>query len=151
TCSSDLNTRGQIIGLTLHVPGLEQIRVLNAAPSDPFAVPAIPIDALATFDPERLAGRRVKLSGIVTLSVPGQGFYMQDASGGFHVSTQQTNHLRAGNLVEVLGFPALGDFSPGLSEATFRITGTGPLPTPRQTTPEQILLRGTEDGMLVQL
>jgi signal transduction histidine kinase len=150
-CSSDLNARGQFSGVTLHVPGIEQIDIEDAAPSDAFAIRSIPIETVATFDPERLAGRRLKVSGVVTLTMGGEGFYVQDASDGLRVSTQQTNELHIGDAVEVLGFPAVGDFAPCLEEAAFRRTGTGVAPSPKRTTAEQILLRGTDDGMVVQL
>ncbi|MCX6924155.1 MAG: hypothetical protein NT154_13230 [Verrucomicrobia bacterium] len=90
-CGSDLNSRGQFCGVTLHVPGLEQISIQDAGPADPFAVRSISIDRVAAFDPERVAGHRVKVSGVVTLTIRGQGFYLQDASGGLRVSAQQTN------------------------------------------------------------
>jgi signal transduction histidine kinase len=150
-CSSELNTHGQLSGVTLHVPSLEQIQIQEAAPADPFTIRSVPIKTVATFDPERLAGRRVKVSGVVTLTVRGQGFYLQDGSGGVRVSTQQTNQLHAGDAVEVLGFPAVGDFAPCLQEATFRRTGAGTPPAAKKTTAEQILLKGADDGMVVQL
>jgi signal transduction histidine kinase len=150
-CGSELNPSGQISGVTLHVPGFEQIEIQDAAPLDPFATRTIPIDKVATFDPERLAGRRAKVSGVVTLTMSGQGFFLQDASGGLRVSTQQTNQLHAGDIVEVLGFPAVGDFTPCLEEATFRQTGAGAPAAAKKTTAEQILLKGADDGVVVQL
>jgi signal transduction histidine kinase len=150
-CGSEFNARGQISGVLLHVPGLDQIEIEQPAPSDPFAIRSIPIGTVGTFDPERLAGRRVKVSGVVTMTMAGEGFYVQDASDGLRMSSQQTNQLHAGDTVEVLGFPAMGDFAPGLEEAAFRRTGAGPLPPAKQTTAEQILLGGTNDGVVLQL
>ena len=103
------------------------------------------------FDASRLAGRRVKVSGVVTLNIPESGFYLQDNSGGIRIITQQTNALQVGDFVEVLGFPALGDFSPYLDDATFRRTGTASVPTPKETSAEEILLQGRSDGQVVQL
>jgi signal transduction histidine kinase len=150
-CGSEFNARGQISGVLLHVPSLDQIEIEQPAPSDPFAIRSIPIGTVGTFDPDRLAGRRVKVSGVVTLTMAGEGFYVQDSSDGLRVTSQQTNQLHTGDTVEVLGFPALGDFAPGLEEASFRRTGAGALPPAKQTTAEQILLRGTDDGVVVQL
>jgi signal transduction histidine kinase len=150
-CGSELNPNGQMSGVTLHVPGFDQIQTQDAAPLDPFAIHGISIDKVATFDPGRLAGRRVKVSGVVTLTMRGQGFFLQDASGGLRVSTQQTNQLQAGDIVEVLGFPAVGDFAPCLEEASFRRTGAGAPPAAKKTAAEQILLKGADDGVVVQL
>ncbi len=150
-CISELNLRGQVNGITLEVPGLEQVRILSPAPSDPFGVAATPIAAVATFDPKHRADRRVKVSGVVTLKIPDQGFFLQDASGGLRVLTQQTNELHLGDRVEAVGFPALGDFAPFLEEALFRAAGSGVPPTPKPTTAERVLLDGTNDGQVVTL
>jgi PAS domain S-box-containing protein len=150
-CTSELNVRRQLSGITLHVPGLEQVKIIEPAPADPFAIGTTRIDAVATFDPNRFAGRRVKIQGVVTLRMSGQGFIVQDSSGGLRVLTRQTNELQLGDLVEVIGFPAIGDFSPYLEEAAFRILGTGPMPAPKTVKAEQILLHGTNDAQIVTL
>jgi PAS domain S-box-containing protein len=150
-CGSELNAQRQIRGIALHVPSLAQVKVLEPAPADPFGAEATRIGSAATFDPDRLSGRRVKVSGVVTLRIPGQGFIVQDSSGGIRVHTAQTNEIQPGHLVDVLGFPAMADFSPYLEEASFRTTGTGSLPPPKQTTAEHILLNGTNDAMIIQL
>ncbi len=150
-CGSGLNSRGQLSGITVHVPDLDQITMLDPVPSDPFSSPTTFAAAVSTFDATRLAGRRIKVSGIVTLNIPQVGFYLQDSSGGIRVSTQQTNTLQVGDTVEVLGFPALGDFSPYLEEAAFRRTGTGTPPLPKKTTAEEILLQGRHDGQVVDM
>ncbi len=148
-CTSQLNVRGQLSGITLRVPSLGQIKILEPAPVDPFAIATTPIDAVATFDP--VAGRRVKIQGVVTLRMPGLGFIVQDASGGTRVQTLQTNQVQLGDLVEAIGFPAIGDFFPYLEEAAFRTLGTAPLPAPKAVTAEQILLHGTNDAQIVTL
>jgi PAS domain S-box-containing protein len=150
-CTSQLNVRGQLSGITLRVPSLEQIRILEPAPADPFAIATTRIDTVATFERDRFAGRRVKIQGVVTLLMPGQGFIVQDASGGMRVQTRQTNEVRVGDLVEAIGFPAIGDFFPYLEEAAFRTLGTGPMPAPKPVTAEDILLHGTNDAQIVTM
>jgi len=150
-CSSELNARRQLSGITLHTPGLDQINILDPPLADPFALETTKIKSVATFDPDRLAGRRVKVQGVVTLSLPDQGFYLQDDSGGLLVLTQQTNAVAVGDLVEVLGFPAIGNFSPQLEEASFRRIGTQLLPAPTRTTAEEVLLTGASDAQVVEL
>lgn len=150
-CTSELNVRRQLSGITLHVPSLAQIKILAPAPADPFAVATTPIASVATFDPDRFAGRRVKLQGVVTLRVSGQEIIIQDSTGGLRALTRETNSAQIGDLVEVIGFPVIGDFSPYLEEAKFRILGAAPLPPAKATTAEAILLQGTCDGQIVQL
>jgi PAS domain S-box-containing protein len=150
-CTSELNVRRQLSGITLHVPSLEQIKILEPAPADPFAAGTTRIDEVATFDPDRFAGRRVKIQGVVTLRIKGQGFIVQDASGGMRVFTRQTNQVLLGDLVEAIGFPSIGGFSPYLEETAFRILGTGPMPAAKPVTAEEILLRGTNDAQIVTM
>ncbi|HWX23310.1 MAG TPA: HAMP domain-containing sensor histidine kinase [Candidatus Binatia bacterium] len=150
-CESELNQRGQLSGITLHVPSLEKLQILEAASTAPFTAPAKPISAVATFDPNHLAGRRIKLAGIVTLVLPGQAFFLQDSSGAIRVHTQQAGELRRGDFIEVLGFPGIGDFSPYLEEVIFRRLKPGALPAPLATTAEQILRHGTNDSAVVRL
>jgi signal transduction histidine kinase len=150
-CTSELNARRQVRGITLHVPGLDRIKILEPAPADPFTIAATPIASVATFDPDRLAGRRVKVSGVVTLKIPDQGFFIQDVGGGIFVRHGQTNELQPGDLVDVLGFPALGDFSPELEEASLRRTGDSSNVVGHKTKAEEILLQGVHDAMLVTL
>ncbi|HLH55291.1 MAG TPA: HAMP domain-containing sensor histidine kinase [Verrucomicrobiae bacterium] len=150
-CSSQVNARGQLSGVTLHVPSMEQIRIVEAVPADPFATRAVPIETVATFDPARLAGRRVKVSGVVTLILSGQGLIVQDSTGGIRASMTPRQDLHVGDAVEVLGFPAMGDFSPYLEEAIVQQAGRGTLPQPTKTTAEQILAQGTNDLRLVQV
>ncbi|MDB6023166.1 MAG: hypothetical protein JWQ04_3023 [Pedosphaera sp.] len=150
-CISEPNVRRQLSGITLRAPSLAQVNILEPAPADPFAVAATPIEAVATFDPARPAGRRVKVKGVVTLRIPGQGFILQDATGGIRTQTLLTNAVQIGDIVEALGFPVIGDFSPYLEEASVRKIGAGSLPAPNRTSAEQILLHGTNDNLLVEI
>jgi len=150
-CVSELNGRGQLSGITLCVPGLDQIRVLESVGTNAFEAPSTPIGSVAAFDPERLAGRRVKISGTVTALAPGEGFFLQDSSGGIQVETPEERGVGPGDRVEVLGSPRLGNFSPCLEEVNYRRVGTGLLPAARKTTAERILARGTEDATVVEL
>ena len=150
-CGSDLNVRNQLMGITVYVPELRQIETVDAAPEDPFAKPTTLISSVATFDPEQVAGQRVKVAGIVTLKLPGQGLFLQDSSGGIRVQTPLGGAARVepGDCVEVLGFPSLGEFSPHLEEPLIRRLNASALPTPIACTAEQVLLQGTNDGRLV--
>ena len=150
-CTSELNTRQQLSGITLHTPSLDLVKVLEFPPTDPFSIETTRLDSVATFDPDRLAGRRIKVRGVVTLDLPGQGFYLQDDSGGMQVLTRLTNAIHIGDLVEGLGFPAIRDFSPSLEEATFRKVGSQNLAPAKQTTAEQILLSGSSDAQMVKI
>jgi signal transduction histidine kinase len=150
-CTSEVNARGQLTGITLHTPSLELIRILDPVPVDPFAVQALPIATVSTFDSKPSPSHRIKVSGIVTLIQLHNGFYIQDDTGGMRISTQETKSLNIGDRVEALGFAAIGDFSPYLDEASFRRIGIGVVPVAKKTTAEEILLHGKSDGQRVEL
>jgi signal transduction histidine kinase len=150
-CTSELNTRRQLSGITLHTPDLSWVKILAPPPADPFAIETTRLDSVATFDPDRLAGRRIKVRGTVTLTLPGRGFYIQDESGGMQVLTRQTNEVRMGDSVEVLAFPAIGNFSPSLEEAAFRQVDQRAIVVAKPVTAEHILLSGTYDAQMVKI
>ncbi|MFO1501629.1 MAG: PAS domain-containing protein [Verrucomicrobiota bacterium] len=150
-CGSTMNARGQLSGITLHVPSQDHLEVLTPGPADPLTVPATPLATIATLDRDRLAGARLKVNGVVTLIVPTRTFFIQDSSGAVRVDTDTIEDVRVGDQLDVLGFPALGDFSPRLEEATFRKVGRGKLPPAKYVTSEQILFGGRNDGAIVSI
>jgi signal transduction histidine kinase len=149
-CAADANLRRQLGGITIFTPDLLQIKTVEAALSDPFAASVIPIGSVATFNPGR-AGRRIAVNGVVTLLLPGQGFLLQDSSGGIRVRTEQTNEIHVGERVDAVGFPALGELSPHLEGAVFRRSGIGVLPAPKTVTAEEILRSAACDNIAVKL
>ena len=150
-CTTEMNSKGQLAGVVLNVPTVAHVRVLEAPLADPFEQKISPIASVGTFQPERLAGRRIKVEGVVTFVIPWQGFYLQDASGGIRVHAEHTNEVSLGDRVDVVGFPVSGNFSPHLEDAVVRKTGTGVLPVPIRSTAEQILLHGTNDAAVVEI
>ena len=66
------------------------------------------------------------MKGIVTFQRPGEDFFLQDATGGLHVCTRQSEALSAGEVVEVVGFPDFEHFLPVLDDAVFRRTREAP-------------------------
>lgn len=148
-CGSQMNSRGQLNGIFLRVPGLDQIGVLAEAPADPFNEVTTPVAEVARFNVDRMAGGRVKAHGQVTLVASGNDFVLQDPSGGIRVYAEHTEGLEVGQSVEVLGFPVLKDYSPALEEALYRPADPVVLPEPERVTAERILAGGTHDGMVI--
>ncbi len=149
-CSSQLNAQQQLVGITLQVPGLDHVKILRAAPPKPFAIETTPIALAAMFSPNRVAGHRIKVEGVVTLSLPGDGFVLQDASGGLRVHTSLTNEVQVGASVEVLGFLGMAGFSPNLDEGLVRVIGKGAV-VPKATTAEAVISLGTNDQTLATI
>ncbi len=101
------------------------------------------------FTPSGPYGHRVKVSGTVIYRRD-EALYIEDQTEGLYVETQQTNSLLPGDQVEVLGFPAKGEYTPMLQDAIFRKTGSGLLPTPDPVTADEAL-KGAHDCRLVQI
>ncbi len=149
-CAADVNLRRQLGGIIIFTPGALQIKTLQAALTDPFAASITPIASVATFNAGH-TGRRVTVSGVVTLLLHRHGFVLQDQSGGIRVWSEETNEFQVGDKLIAAGFPELGEFSPHLESAIFRRAGSGPLPLPNSLTAEVVLRSGVCDNTIVEL
>ena len=148
-CVSRFNLQRQLFDLRLLVPRPTDVVIETPAPSQPFDVPTRPIQRLLQFTPSGPYGHRVKVSGTV-IYWRDTALYIEDETEGLYVETHQTNSLLPGDRVEVLGFPAKGEYTPMLQDAIFRKTGSGPLPAPDPVTTDEVL-KGTNDCRLVRI
>jgi PAS domain S-box-containing protein len=144
------NPRYQFLGARLLVPGLKNIIIEAPAPADLFSIPVRPIHVVLRLSPAEEFNQRVHVQGIVTLQRPGEAIYIRDAQDGLEVETRQMTRLQVGDLVDVVGFPAVGDFSPILQDAVYRKIGTVAAPPAIVVTAEQALL-GSYDSELIQI
>jgi PAS domain S-box-containing protein len=149
-CGGYYNARFQFIGATLFVPSLKNLIIEAPAPADLFSMPARPINIVLRLGPLGAFNQPVHVQGIVTLQRRGKMIFIRDAREGLKVETRQTTPLNVGDLVDVVGFPAIGDFSPMLQDAVYRKVGTGAAPPPQVVTAAQALL-GTYDCELIQM
>jgi PAS domain S-box-containing protein len=149
-CGALFNQKNQLIGVLLYVPSLDEVRVEKAAPADPFAMAAQPLFAVQRFSPATVSGHRIHVRGVVTFQQPGSLLYISDGPIGLRVETRQPTTLRAGDRVDVVGFPQLSDFRPVLQDATFRVIGSGAEPPPIPVTAKQ-LLEGDYDSESVSI
>ncbi len=149
-CCTQFNQRRQLFGIRLLVPRREDLQVERAAPEEPFAVPSQTIGSLLQFAPEGTYGHRVKVAGTVIYRQNDNTLYIEDGTEGLYVETQQAGPLLPGDRVEVLGFPAQGDYTPVLRDAVFRKAHSGPVPVPDDVTADEAL-KGTHDCRLVRI
>src|SRR5581483_8856120 len=70
------NRLNQIVGTHLMMPNLDFATVLVPAEVDPFALPTSPINSIRRFSSDAPDVHRVKVHGIVTARLPGQGLYL---------------------------------------------------------------------------
>jgi signal transduction histidine kinase/CheY-like chemotaxis protein len=149
-CGALFNDKRQLIGIQLFVPSLEQVRIEQAAPSDPYALPILPTNSVMQFAPQRVVGHRLRVQGVVTLARLGQFISVQDASGGVVVFSRQSTPVQPGDRVDAVGFPAAGRYAPILEDGEFRKIGHGTLPKPVDLT-HATTLSGDQDAELVKI
>jgi diguanylate cyclase (GGDEF)-like protein len=127
-CGAIFTQEGQIVGVNLFVPQPDEIQILEAGPTDPFALASGPIGRLQRFNLSGLLSHRLKVQGVVTAQFPGNDLYIADQSGSVYVTTSQTSQLRPGDRVEVVGFVGVLDYRPVVQDAIYRVDGSGPPP-----------------------
>jgi len=149
-CSTLFNLQRQLLGFRLMAPRVEDLVIIQPAASNPFNVPNQSMTSLLQFTPRGNFGHRVKLTGIVTCSEPGDALFIQDGNESVYCQTKLRAQLDVGDKVEVLGFPSKGEYSPMLKDASFHKLGTGATPVAVETEPEEILT-GKHDCQLIQI
>jgi PAS domain S-box-containing protein len=146
-CVTHFNRQRQLFDIRLLVPQPADLVIDIAAASDPFAVDTQSIEKLLRFTSQGPYGHRVKVTGTVIYKL-GNSLYIEDAREGLHVETAESENVLPGDTVEVLGFPAKGEYTPELRDAIFRKVGSGTLPTPDLINTDEAL-KGTHDCRLV--
>jgi signal transduction histidine kinase/DNA-binding response OmpR family regulator len=144
------NRERQMVGTRLFFPAFAGIIVEEKAPVDPFALPIRPIGGLLHYAAGVGVGHRTHIQGRITLQWPGQLICLQDGGAGLCAATAETAPAHPGELTDVVGFPAAGDYHPTLTEAIFRRARTGPPMISRMVTAQQAF-DGDYDARLVQI
>lgn len=111
-CGSLYNLNRQLTGILFYVPRLSFIKV--EAPAS-----EVPLSELLRFAPAAGTPHRVRVRGTVGYQQLGNALFLQSQGKGLRVLTQQTTPVEIGDVVEVLGFPAMGDSAPMLEDAVF--------------------------------
>ena len=146
----EFNRKRQMVGVRLFFPSLEEVKVVQAAPGDPFATPPLSIPQLLQFSPRLEIPRRVHMQGRVTLQWPGRTLCIQQAGNGLCMRTAQSTPANVGQLVDVIGFPAISEYKATLDNAIFRVAGDAAPPQAKPVLPDQAF-QGDHDGELVQI
>lgn len=145
------NRKRQMVGVHLYVPSLDQVKVVQPAPSDPYAVPALSIRELLQFTPVLELPHQTRVQGRVTLEWPGRLLCVEQSHDGICVQTAQETQVPVGTPVDVIGFPAIEAYKATLENATFRPQDTGTLPSPATPLTVDQAFSGEHDGELVSI
>jgi signal transduction histidine kinase len=147
-CIPIFNRKRQLLNVSLLVPGMLDLHVERAAPEQRFSQPLRSINSLLQFQQHNQWGHRVKVQGQVTLQKPGEYLFIKDQTDGVCVRTWQSTPVNLGDEVEVLGFPARGEYSPVLEDAIFRKVASKPVPTPVMLKAAQTLLEDHDADLI---
>ncbi len=149
-CCAIANTRRQLAGVQLLVPGAAHLEIEQAAPADPFALPVRSLAGLREFGPTDSTLRRICTLGTVLLHEPGRYLCLQDGTDSLLVLSRDPAPLQPGDRVEVVGLPGTAGSRIVLREAAYRRTGAGDTPAAVPiASPETI--DSALDGRLVEL
>jgi signal transduction histidine kinase/CheY-like chemotaxis protein len=143
------NDKRQMVGVQLFIPSVGEIAIEAPAVADPFQLPVTTVNGLLDFTSADRAGRRVRLRGVVMLARD-QVVYLHDAAGTLEVHTAAAVTVHPGDLVDAVGFPGTGAYSPLLEDSTLRRVGSADSPQPVGTTAVDVL-RSRQDATLVKL
>jgi signal transduction histidine kinase len=122
-CGSLYNANRQLTGILFYVPRLSFIRI--EAPGT-----EVPLSELLRFAPAEGPRYRVRVRGIVGYQQQGNALFLQNQGMGLRVLSKQNTLLEIGDLVDVLGFPTMGDSAPMLEDAVFHRLGHQQAPEP---------------------
>jgi signal transduction histidine kinase/ActR/RegA family two-component response regulator len=124
-CRVELGARGTPLSARILSPGRSAVKVLDAGTADPFQLPVRTIRSLSEFRAHGDFGRLVHIQATVALQRPGTSLFVQDATGSIYLSTSDDAPVSPDDLVDVVGFLASSEGSPGLESGHYRRAGRG--------------------------
>lgn len=149
-CFNLHNDHRQFVRPFVQVPRELGVVIVTPAPADPFGSPPRPIAGLLQFD--QLSGRRghrVHVRGVVIHHEPGVALWIRDRDHSLRVETTQSAPVVPGDEVDVVGFPAMGDYTAILQDAVFRKSSFVGAPPPHVVADTRSAVKNDSD--LVQL
>ncbi|HEY2342589.1 MAG TPA: histidine kinase, partial [Chthoniobacteraceae bacterium] len=141
--SSRFNQKRQWVAARLNVDGMDNVVFEEPARKEPFTIPAKPARSLAKFEAQPSGfAHRIKVRGVVLFQDAGAALYIRDGDQPLLLKTSERLPLARGDVIEALGFLAMGAFSPYLEDVSYRKTAEGSVSTPTPVSPKGLL---TED------
>jgi signal transduction histidine kinase len=134
-----VNLRKEMSGLALFSTNEEDIRVVEPAPADPFALEPVRLVDLAGFAPKDFYPWHRRLTtGTVNFALPGRFFFVQDGEMGVRVNSTDMA-VRSGDRVRVAGFVSTTHTLAGLNGAIVRRESAGDVPSAMVVSSSQLL------------
>ena len=142
------NTR--FIGFQVLTPSWNDVELLERPTRGLWSAPVRPTRLFLWLTPEGAFTHRVHVRGVVTLQQLGRFLCIRDGEGALLVNTTQATPLKVGDLIEAMGYPAVGDYTVIMRDAIFQRAGRGRAPEPVAVDPEKQRV-GIYDADLVRL
>ena len=136
--ASRFNFRRQILGITLRLPSIGYLRIVEPAHQPRLTA----ITELLQFTPSVRGDEPSAVKGVVLLTNPTGPTWLSDDTGGVLVATHARGTFAIGDVVTATGFPEAGAFNPVLRSAALTKVGSQVLPPAPAMTLDDIL----EDG-----
>lgn len=148
-CGTRANFRRQAVGIKIFVPSPDFISVEEPAVGRP-EMPRKQIQDLLQFSPTGTPWHRVRIQGVLTLARPEGPTYIQDSSGSMMIRNHKISAARVGDIVDVAGFPFVGDGTPVLQDAELTTISSGLPPQPLRVSAVEVLEEGY-DGQFIEI
>ncbi|HVP48481.1 MAG TPA: ATP-binding protein [Bryobacteraceae bacterium] len=149
-CGATFNHKRQLTGLLVYVQDFKDVQVEETAQTGLAQFRLQHADSLLRFTPNATSDQRIKVRGVVTFQQLGHTLFIRDGHRDLMVYSPQMLVVKPGDVVEVLGFAALGEYAPVLQDAIFQRVGSEAPPKPVRVTADQ-LLNGDLDAGLVEI
>ena len=149
-CGTLFNAKRQLTGFQLFTPSVHYIEIIGPANPDPFSMRVRPVNSLLQFSAGETNEHRIRIIGDVAYQTSSGEIYLEDETGSVVIRTSGSTTVAPGDRVDVLGFVALGTYSPEIQDAVVRVVSTGlpPKPTPIAS---YEALSGNYNAQLVQI
>ena len=145
------NLKRQLTGIRMSAASLAHFRVLKRAPMIPYSLPVRDVNTVMRYTPDNAPGHRIRVRAVVTANRDGRLLSVADETHGLFIHAENAgDDLKVGDLIDVVGFPAMGDYTPILEDVIYRRVGKGTLPAPIPITASEIF-KGGADAELVRI
>lgn len=142
------NALRQFTGVLIDVSGPDDLEVLNTRGLN---IPKTSIKDLLRYRPGGgFSGTRTRVEGVVTLYQPGRTLVIQDDTQAVLAQVSQSDPLRLGDIVAVLGYPKTRGYTPVLTDSIFHKIGRGAPIKPADISAKDAL-SGLFDSQLVSV
>jgi len=151
-CGSVIDSNGKRIGTQLFVPSMKDIEIEERELPDPFATSPRPIGTLSNSDAKPRLVHWLHVRGEVTWEIAGT-FFVADMSGAICVQGKKELVVHTGEVLDVAGFPTLGEY--GLTLGDSRVRRVPEAPEVGKATPPRLsaaeVLKASLHGRLVKI